>query len=320
MSAKFFFRLRAATVDLGPFLGSWQLSVVLMVTAAFWYLLLAVFAFLSPTHVVQGIAGLAMFWLLYALILLNTGACIILRGLRRVAIGTLLFHLSLFLLAAGFLLTVLSRSEVTYRLAEGEELTGEPSQIAAMTPPRLLMTAQAAPRIRAEKIDAQLWRDELLFTRLEARLIDGRTTAINRPLLLGVASFLRLSGFGYAPRYEVLESSGTVVESQFVKLSIFPPGRRDFISSSRLPFRFYLSAEDLAATRLHVKVYRGRLLLAERTLGRGEPLQFEGLTFRIAEVRQWGEFTVVRDAGAPLLLIGAAIGIAGLAMRTWRTT
>ncbi|MHB0972202.1 MAG: hypothetical protein ACYC7A_08945 [Thermoanaerobaculia bacterium] len=312
------FRIRSAGVDVWPLLGSWQLSIVLMVTTAFWYVLLAVFAFLSPPHVVQSIAGLAMFWILYALLLVNTAVCLVVRGLKGLAIGTLLFHGSLFLVAAGFVLTVASRYEATYRVAEGEEFTGNEAQIVSTSAPRVLMTTAPSIRFKVEKIVPELWRDQLLFTRLEATLDGGRSTRINRPLVLGMATFLRLSGFGYTPRYEILDARGNLLESEFAKLTIFPPGRRDFIASANFPFRFYVTAGDLSATMFDVKIYRGRLLLAERVVRRTEPLEFEGLVFRIADMRYWGEFTLVRDAGAPLILLGAIIGIAGLCLKLWR--
>ena len=68
--------LRRRTPKLGRLLGSWKLSVVLMVVAAFYYGLLAVWAALSPPDVVQRIASLIPFWLTYALLLINTGVCL----------------------------------------------------------------------------------------------------------------------------------------------------------------------------------------------------------------------------------------------------
>lgn len=304
-----FFRIRSAVVDAGPWIGSWQLSVVLMVTAAFWNVLLAVFAFLSPPHVVHGIAGLAMFWLLYAALAVNTVACI---WTRRKAV---VFHVALLLIMGGFVLTALSREEAVFRVAEGEEFVGDDSQIVSRGMPRLLTGASSLPRFRVLKIEPELWRDQLLFTRLEATLDGGRTTRINRPLILGPATFLRLSGFGFTPRYEILDGRGIVLESAFVKMNIFPPGRRDYISADHLPFRFYITAADLGAKSLNVIAYRGKLLVAQARLARGQAMPVEGLRFRIAEMRTWGELTLVRDAGAPLIVLGLIVALAALVGR-----
>lgn len=283
------FRVRAARVDFWPLLGSWQLSVALMVTAAFWSLLLAVFAFLSPPHVVRALASLGMWTLLYALLLINTAACVVMRRVTASA----LFHAALFLIAGGFLLTASTREETTVRVAEGE----------------------ASERFAVEKIEPQLWRDELLFTKLEATLAGGRTTRINRPLLLGPATFLRLTGFGFAPRYEIIDRRGNTIEGAFVKVAIFPPGQRDFIATESLPFRIYVTTSDLRARTLDVQVFRGRLLVAQGRVGRNDALDVEGLRLRFPEVRYWGDFAIVRDAGAPLIFLGILLALVALAWR-----
>ena len=74
---------------------------------------------------------------------------------------------------------------------------------------------------RVDDIRPEFWRGELLFTSLEAdlTLASGRqaTTRINRPLWQGWGTFLRLSGFGYTPRYELQDRRGQVLGSTFVK-------------------------------------------------------------------------------------------------------
>jgi hypothetical protein len=88
MWTRILFAVRAFTTELGPRLGSWRLSVVLMVLAALYYGFLAVWATSSPPHVVANIASLAPFWLLYALLLVNTGVCLWRRlGTLRKQIG-----------------------------------------------------------------------------------------------------------------------------------------------------------------------------------------------------------------------------------------
>ena len=62
--------------DLGRRLGSWRLSVALMVLAALYYALLAIWSGSSPPHVVRNITSLLPFWLLYGLLLINTGVCL----------------------------------------------------------------------------------------------------------------------------------------------------------------------------------------------------------------------------------------------------
>jgi len=365
------FAARRFGLDIGFWLGSWKLSIVLMVLAALYYLLLVIWAGSSPPHVVRNIASLLPYWLLYLLLLVNTGTClwrrlaILKRDLRpgpayrdcppawtvaltenvgwdqahrtlkragyRVrkgspigvrgrwsALGTYLFHGSFFVVALGFLLTLALRTETTLRVAEGETLTGDPSGL----------------QFEVRKITPEFWRDELLFTKLEANLgwADGgrSTTRINRPVMVGPASFLRLSGFGYAPRYELLDLGGSIVDSAWVKMNLFPPGLRDWFRAEGYPHRFYVTvvpdAEEwdggfrsaslnLDDPVFDLEVVRGHAALGQASLRTGESFEFEGLAMRIAEMRYWGEFALVRDPGVLPLFVGFALGLVGLVLR-----
>ena len=76
MSDRWLLVIRRAGLDLGRWLGSWRLSIVLMVLMAQYYAFLAIWAGSSPPHVVRNIAALLPFWLLYALLLVNAGVCL----------------------------------------------------------------------------------------------------------------------------------------------------------------------------------------------------------------------------------------------------
>jgi hypothetical protein len=384
------FAARRWTVDLRGRLGSWRLSIVLMVLAALYYVLLAIWAGSAPPHMVRNIAGLAPFWILYALLLLNTGVCLwnrlptlrrdlsrrprwrdrptdwevvsgpgldeagarrMIRGLgyrptwsedgrvggvrrRWSALGTYLFHGAFFLLAMGFAFTMLARQEARIWVAAGERFESRPDQFLSHSAPRLLAAGVPTLEFRVDDIRPEFWGDELLFTTLEARLDlpgDRRaTTRINRPLWVAPATFLRLSGFGYAPRYELRAGDGRVLDSAFVKLNVFPPGQRDYFSPPDHPHRFYLQVmPDLGeggpqpATRslnlrdpgVILRVTRGRLDLGNAVLRSGETFEYEGLKLGFPEIHYWGEFTIVRDPGAPLLLLAYVAGLAGLLVK-----
>lgn len=341
--------LRRGLADPVGWLGSWKLSIVLMVAAALYQALLAIWAISSPAPVVRGIASLLPFWIVWIGVLANTGFCLWRRiplltrhdaadddaiARRRATIGTFLFHGAFFLVAAGFLLGLAGREERLLRLAVGEEFTGDESQVAAVTTSRLFRPAPWAGRFAVLGIHPEFWGNELLFTELAAdlRLAGGRTarTRINRPLWLGWGTFLRLSGFGYAPRYEVADGQGTVVESLFVKMNVFPPGQRDSFFLQRFPHRVYLEVipdpaeqdgELLSASlnlrhpACRVRVLRGHLEVASGLLREGESMDVEGLRLRFPEIAYWGEFSLVRDAGLPVLFLGMLLGMAGLATK-----
>lgn len=337
------FNVRRRAVGLGPRLGSWRLSIVLMVLAALYYGFLAIWARSSPPHVVANIASMIPFWIVYGLLLLNTTVCLWYRipALRQelarrrfAALGTFLFHGAFLLLAAGFLLSMLTRQEAKGWAAVGEEFVSSPEQILSRAAPAPLAAGVPDLAFRVERIFPEFWRDQFLFTTLEADLLlpDGKqaTTRINRPLWLGLGTFLRLSGFGYAPRYELVDREGRVLDSAFIKLNVFPPGQRDYFRLPDYPHRFYLQVyPDLVVedgvpasgtlnlvepgTMLHV--FRGRLELGSALLRQGEGFEFEGLTLRIPEIRYWGEFSIVSDSGTPVLFLGYAIGMVGLLLK-----
>lgn len=342
------FAARRLSVDLGGRLGSWRLSIVLMVVAGLYYGFLAIWATSSPPHVVGNIAGLIPFWLVYLLMLVNTGVCLWQRfpKLRRdlserprrwSSLGTYLFHGAFFVLAVGFLLSLTARQEGTAWVAVGERFDSRPDQFLSKSPPRVLAAGLPPVAFSVDRITPEFWEDRLLFTELRAELEldDGSvaTTRINRPLWVGAGTFLRLSGFGFAPRWEVVDRHGVTLDSAFVKLNVFPPGRRDYFTVPALPHRFYvevlpdLAMEDgtpvtrslnLANPGVVVRVFRGRLDLGGDVLAGGAGYPFEGLAVRFPEIAYWGEFTIVRDPGAPVLFAGYAIGLAGLLLKLRR--
>lgn len=387
---KALFVLRRLTVDLGPLLGSWRLSIVLMVLAVQYYVFLAIWAGSSPPHVVRNIASMIPFWLVYAALLLNTGVCLWRRipglrldlargprwagrppdwsvvapagvdanGARRLleklgyrvaweregavggyrrrwaALGTYLFHGAFFVLAVGFLLSLLTRQEARAWAAVGEEFRSQPDQFLSQALPAGFGAGIPDIRFRVDRIFPEFWRDQFLFTTLEADLVlpggKRKTTRINRPLWLSFGTFLRLSGFGYAPRYELVDRDGRVIDSAYIKLNLFPPGQRDYFRLPDYPHRFYLQVypdldgeSAVAATRtlnlvepgIVLQVFRGRLDLGASLLLDGEGFEFEGLTLRFPEIRYWGEFSIVRNSGAPLLFLGYVVGLSGLLIR-----
>ena len=385
MWGRFLFTIRSRLPNPLQLLGSWKLSVVLMVVAALYYALLAIWATSSPPHVVQNIAGLAPFLIVYGLLLVNTGICLWLRipllrrdlGRRpilirreprwRLMVGSdwtresatnrvralgyaavvdpkygvcgvakrgrvlavFVFHLAFFLVALGFALSSLGRREASVWVAEGESFG------AARTPS--LNQSDIVPsdfsEVSVVSISPEFWRDQLLFTLLESRLrFPGgaeKVTRINRPLWLGWGTFLRMTGFGYAPRYEVLTRDGQVVDSAWVKMNVFPPGQRDYFQSGRLPHRVYVMiypdfrmVDGAPTTRtlnlvnpaIFVSVVRGKVSLGEAILENGETFEFEGLRLRFPEIRYWGEFSFVTDPGAPPLFAGFLLGLTGLVL------
>lgn len=390
MLQRLLFPVRSFMTELGPRLGSWRLSVVVMVVIGLYYLFLGIWARSSPPDVVQNIAGLLPFWLAYALLLINNGVCLWRRiptlqkeisatpiltdrpsrwrvatpeilddeaararllelgyrvvpdtngtvvGIKRrwTALGTYLFHGAFFLVALGFLFTLVSRQEARVWVSAGEDFENREDQYLSQTAPKLLGTGVPPQRFQVASIRPEFWRDQLLFTTLEADLVfpDGRqkTTRINRPLWLAWGTFLRMSGFGFTPRYELADRNGFVLDSNFMKLNLFPPGQRDYFNLPNYPHRLYLEVMpdavveegqvvnrslNLVNPAVSVEAYRGRLLVGSGVLELEEALEIEGLSLSFPEIRYWGEFAIVRDVGAPIVFLGYLVGLIGLTFK-----
>ena len=333
MWARLLYRLRWRAPDWGRLLQSWKLSVVLMVLAIFYYVLVAVWSVSSPPHVVGRIASLLPFWLVWVGLLVNTAFCLWARRARiRQEAPTFLFHGAFFLVAAGFVGTLLARQETKVRVAVDEDYTAAQGQVVESSEPKALGTGVPELSFRVESVEPEFWGEMLLFTELKAQLAfpDGSraTTRINRPLWLGWDTFLRLSGFGYAPRYELKGGAGESLDSAFVKLNVFPPGQRDWFVPQGWPHRIYLEVFpdyepgpngapgtktlNLRNPALAVRVLRGKADLGSALLQGTESIEYEGLRLNFPEIHVWGEFSIVRDPGAPLLFLGYGFGLAGL--------
>lgn len=253
---------------------------------------------------------------------------------RWTALGTYLFHGAFFLVAAGFLLTMLTRHEANVWVAVGERFAADPSQFRSQSPPRPLSAGLAPVDFEVVRITPEFWRDELLFTRLDAdlRLGDGAvvTTRINEPWRSGLATFVRLTGFGYALRYELADELDHVFDSAFVKLNVFPPGQRDFFRIPNYPHRFsvevlpdFAVVDGEAVTRslnlvspaVVVEASRGRIDIGKAAILPDRAFGFDGLRLTFPEIRYWGEFAIVHDPGAPVLFAGYVFGIVGLLLK-----
>jgi len=339
MLHKALFASRRLMLDANRWLGSWRLSIVTMTTLAFYQALLAIWSTSTPSQVVTNIAGLTIFHLIYVLILLNTMVCFYRRLSQfRTNPGSFLFHGSFLLVALGFLLSYTSRQEASVWVAAGEHFTSQPEQILSQSPPRTLSLGIPLMDFTVEEIVPEFWRDQLLFTRLEARLTlpggEEASTRINRPLLWDPITYLRLSGFGYAPRWELQDQSGQVRDTAFVKLNAFPPGQRDSFRLPGLPHRFYVEilpdlvrdeegepfsqTVNLRNPAVRLRVWRGRVDLGGGLVESGQGFEFEGLFLTFPEIRYWGELRVVRDPGMPVLFAGFALALAGLLLKLLR--
>jgi hypothetical protein len=250
---------------------------------------------------------------------------------RYSSVGTLLLHIALFPLAIGFLLSVYGRSEGSFVAG-----LGEPIRVDTGTYQKARPDSSSLPtfELQIADIDAQFWEDRLLFTSFTAEaMIDGRKKqlAINSPALITPLTTVRLTSFGYAPVYLLMvEGVPRPLEEGAIKLNLFPPGQRDLFRPRHFPHRIYMQlypdyiegrsgpesrSMELKNPRFAVKVYRGKVFVAEALLAPGQPLTVEEFTFSLVQVIPTVELTVVRDPGLPLIVVAFLIAMVGLALR-----
>ena len=147
---------------------------------------------------------------------------------------------------------------------------------------------------------------------------------------MGPATFLRLSCFGYSPCYELTDTQARVLESLFVKLTVFPPGIKDRFTLEGFPhtvevevlpdavedgYGVFTQSLNLVNPVLPTRVSRGKIALVEGDLALHDTLDFEGLSLSFEEIRYWGEFSAVRDPGVLVLFPAFLLALIGLAMK-----
>ena len=121
---------------------------------------------------------------------------------------------------------------------------------------------------------------------------------------------LRLSveGFGYSPRYVLMDKGGRQLDSSFVYLRIFPPGSED---SFRLlsPLTYYIRyyPEGEGGPHFYVRVARNRDLVFSGNVSMGEAFRYENASMSLPEVRQWTRLGIKGNPGRPLLALGLLV-------------
>lgn len=243
------------------------------------------------------------------------------------AIGRAALACAGLLLGVALFASLAFRDRFTLLVGDGERFEGQPGQYVTRSPPRPLSPGPKPLEFTVAGIWPRIDAAGNL-TALDVRVALGdrmTSTSLWRPAWLGGNRFLRASGLGIAPRFEVTDSSGRLVDSAFVKLDIVPAGRVDHIRSEVLPHRFYVQLApgerlpdggvEMRGLTFQVEVVREKRLVASGLIAEGEPLAFEGFTFRIPEVRHQTWLVLVDDPGVPILALSGALACVGLVLR-----
>lgn len=221
------------------------------------------------------------------------------------------------LLGLALAVSLLARDGFDVRLSQGERYAAAPEQLVGAAAPRRFPRGPSHEPFTIGEVTPGGGGDGSAAPSVVVRTEDGAVRRASRawPAWLGGGRSLSPTAWGWSVRWELLDPGGAAVEGAFAKLELLPAGRVDVLRLPGTGARAYVS---LAAEQpppqsvgraLRARVYRGRLLLADRVLLPGEPVAFEGWTLRFPEAARWAQFRMIDDRGVPVAL-GAALAAA----------
>ena len=124
---------------------------------------------------------------------------------------------------------------------------------------------------------------------------------------------------GYSLRYALKGKGGTVLDTGWAALKLYPPGREDFfrlITPHAFNVRYLPDATD--GRVLAVRISRNKDLLFSDRVKLGEDVPFDNGLISFADVRMWGRIHLAVDRGEPVTTAGLVLLFIGWAMRSLR--
>lgn len=245
---------------------------------------------------------------------------------RLSPVATLLFHVSFTVVAAGALVSALTRFEGRVDLGVGEEFTGALAQYADRPSlPRI----GGAPSVRflVEGIEPEVVGN--LPVRLRVFVRDenyrGHVVEVNQPYEVGNASFVFMN-LGVAPALVFTEPGGGERFAGLVKLNVLQDRVDQFdLLGMRFSARLFPDyVREGGTERSRSQEMRDPVLRleAERKGGRtaaslrpGERAVFGPYVVTFADWRYWARFYVRAEHGMGIVWAGFAIGVVALAWR-----
>lgn len=249
------------------------------------------------------------------------------------SLGGSAFHIALLLLALGLVVESAAAESTTFRLTETQVI----GQAIKVDTALAADVARTVGHWRLESVAPEYYRDVLLFTRLDADFDDGsgrqRHLSLSDPLWIGPWRTLTIQDYGFALRISASSIDGVPVSDSVAALNLFPPGNEDAfdIPGTQLRMHAVLYPEhgvvDGRDVSLGYALRNPKILLTlERATDQREVLERalvspgEGVTtaygaVTISEIKRFGTFKVNSAPGLWILVIGAGVGIGGLAVR-----
>jgi len=243
---------------------------------------------------------------------------------RTAPIGFLLFHISFFLLFAGGVAVYYTRFVGTAILSEGQEFTGQYSEILRQRPvgaPPDLAFALESVVPRFERGEAVYLGATFRFR--QAGTTVSRTSSVNHPARWGSAIIL-VKRSGLAPVLWLQDDRGFTVDRIVVPTRTRGPALTDVTLRDDRTTVFvqpleqrdeFPDREELLTQEMTIQVTRDGRVVFDGELRPGESASFEGGRLVLEEIRYWVGINVVSERGGGLLIAGFVIGTVGLIWR-----
>lgn len=252
-----------------------------------------------------------------------------LRGGRR-AVGPLLFYLSVITLPAALWVSIYTRFEGKAIIAEGQTFTGyvqetiyrkKESRLPELGITILKIHTEGTPDMKGMK---EVKADILYAGRTTGGVLNGKLSS-SWPLISDW-TMVRITDFGYAPRYVIYDQKEQELESMFVYMSLFPAGKEDHFETWLLGYLFYLKCypdyveeggKPATASlyprnpMFHLRIVRNKDIVYNGLLKPSEKVRFDNLIIAAPEVKMWVEMSFVRDLGLPVAALGLALMASG---------
>lgn len=239
-------------------------------------------------------------------------------------------------MALGFWISFLTRFEGKTLKAEGESFSAFPGEYVKESVlysrysqhPEFGVTIL---KLRPETADGgaamrRVRADVKYFDRTSNRVLDA-VLGSGWPLITDRTA-LRITDFGYMPKYVLYDLRERELESQKVYMKLFPPGAEEYFRTLFLGYVFYLQCypdyvdKDGAPATLspyprnpvfHLRIARNKDIVYSGLLKPSEKVRFDNVVVAVPEVKMWVEISFVRDLGLPVFIFGGGLlALAGI--------
>ncbi|UCE71219.1 MAG: hypothetical protein JSU99_07940 [Nitrospiraceae bacterium] len=231
------------------------------------------------------------------------------RNFTTIKAGGWFLILIVVLLISGLWVSYFTRFSGEVVLTEGQTIYGGHNIYVANTLYHGKFAVHPDIGITLEKLEASFSSDgtDVLDLKGDVTLIQASKPQKKIVLTSGLpklfdGTWIGIRDFGYSPRYVLKSKDGSVLDSAFMFLKLFPPGSED---SFRLlsPHTYYLQyhpsgGDDGDESYFSFRITRNKDIVISKRVALKEEISFENSRISIDEIRKWTVVSITRDRGA----------------------